>query len=164
MRYPYYGPLPKSPGEALQQRLQVTDFVRQRGTIKQPAPPRDIIAQSSARGVAVAWGLPSGSNTDIAGWRVYSGDENTLVAKIPDRGTRQYTVPANSGSTPPTTNVFVSSVNALGVESAKVQIQGKATTEAAAPALATLPAGYIQGNGSDLSGGLGTRTFVTPKL
>jgi hypothetical protein len=145
-------------------RLQVTDFVRQRGTSKQPAPPRDLIAQSSARGVSVVWGLPSGANPDIAGWRVYSGDENTLVGKIADRGTRNFTVPANSGSTPPSNNIFVSSVNALGVESPKVQIQGKATVEAGAPALAVPPAGYIQGNGSDLTANLGTRTFVTPKL
>lgn len=159
MKFPYLGSYPKTPDQALQVRLQVTDFVRQRGVSSAPPPPRDIVAQSSARGIYLVWGLPTINASQIAGWRVYYGDENTLVGTIPDRGTRSFTVPANSGSTPPTTNAFVSSVNALGVESAKVQVQGKATAEAGAPSIATPPAGYTQGNGSDQSSNLGERTI-----
>lgn len=156
MRFPYLGSYPKTPDQALQVRLQVTDFVRQRGVNAPPAPPRDVIVQSGPRGVFIVWALPPGDATTIAGWRIYRGDENTLLDKIPDRGTRNYLVPATSGSTPPTVNIFVSSVNPLGVESAKVQAQGKATAESGAPSLPTPPPGYTSGNGSDISNHIGT--------
>lgn len=159
MRYPYSGTKIQTPDERWQTRQQVTDFVRQRGTEKPPAPPRDIIPQSSSRGVFLVWALPPGQNQDIAGWRIYKDDENTLLDKIPDRGTRKYFVPASSGSTPPTINIFVSSVNSLGVESAKVQVQAKATAETGAPSIPSVPTGYTQGGGSDTTGGLGTRTI-----
>lgn len=158
MRFPYLGSYPKSPDQALQVRLQVTDFVRQRGVNIPPAPPRDVIVQPGPRGVFIVWGLPPGNTSNIAGWRIYRGDENTLLDKIPDRGTRNYLVPASAGSSPPSTNIFVSSVNALGVESSKVQVQGKATTEAGAPSLPSVPAGYSEGNGSDTSNNIGTTT------
>lgn len=159
MRFPYFGGAPKTPAENMQLRSQVADFVRQRGSAKPPNPPRDVILQSGPRGVFAVWSLPSGAATDIAGWRIYRDNESTLLDKIPDRGTRQYLIPASAGSTPPTVNVFISSVNALGVESTKVQAQGKATTEAAAPSLPSAPAGYSQGGGSDITGGIGSRNI-----
>src|SRR6185312_622763 len=123
MRFPYSGTKTQTPSERWQTRQQVTDFVRQRGTEKQPGPPRSIIAQAAPRAVQVTWGLPPGDATDIVGWRVYSGTENNLVGKIADRGTRQFLVPATAGTT---INIFISSINALGVESTKKQIQGSA--------------------------------------
>lgn len=138
------------------QRFQASDFIRQRGTNKQPDPPRDLIAQSAPRAVQITWGLPPGNPTDITGWKIYSPDENTLVATIGDRGTRQYLVPSTSGSTPPTVNIFVSSINALGIESAKVLIQGKATAEAGAPSQPATPPGFTSGAGSDTSSLVGT--------
>jgi hypothetical protein len=83
--------------------------------------------------------------SDIVGWRVYKNDESTLYSDIRDRGTRQCMVETTAGSTPPTTNLFVSSVNAFGIESPKVQTQGKAAIEAGAPAMPGVPPGYNQG-------------------
>lgn len=161
MRFPYLGAYPKTPDQALQVRLQVTDFVRQRGVNVRPAPPRDIIKQSGPRGIFIVWALPAGDTSAIAGWRIYRGDENTLLDKIPDRGTRNYLVPTTAGSTPPTTNMFVSAVNALGIESVKVQAQGVASVEAGAPSLPSAPPGYSAGNGSDISNNIGTTTRST---
>jgi len=158
MRYPYSGVQPKTPAEQWQTRQQVTDYVRQRGTSRQPNPPRDVQVISSARGVLVLWSLPPGDATDISGWRVYKDNESTLLDKIPDRGTRKYFVDATSGSTPPTINIAVSSVNQLGVESTKVMATGKATAETGAPAIATTPASYTSAGGSDITSGIGTRT------
>src|SRR2546430_801782 len=127
-------------------RATARDTILTRGTAQRPQPPRDIVAQSGPRGILVTWNLPSGFNSDIQRWRVYKDDENTLYAEINDRGTRQHFIEATSGATPPTVNVFVSSLNSLGVESQKVQAQGKATVEAAAPAMPSVPPGYTSGN------------------
>ncbi len=135
-------------------RAQARDTTLTRGTAQVPQPPRDIIAQSGPRGILVTWNLPSGFNTDIQRWRVYKDDENTLYAEINDRGTRQCFIETTSGSTPPVVNVFVSSVNNLGVESQKVQQQGKAATEAGAPSMPSVPPGYNSAG----SGGGNTRT------
>src|SRR6266550_5606729 len=114
-------------------RAQARDVTLTRGTAQKPQPPRDIIVQSGPRGLLVTWNLPAGLNSDIQRWRVYKDDENTLYAEINDRGTRQHFIESTSGATPPTINLFVSSVNALGIESPKVQVQGAATAEAGAP-------------------------------
>ena len=158
MRFPYSGTKTQTPAERWQTRQQVTDFVRQRGTEKRPNPPRSIIPQAAPRAVQITWGLPPGDASDIAGWRVYSGTESNLVGKISDRGTRQYLVPATAGQS---INIFVSSVNALGVESTKVQVQASAITEAGAPSLPTVPSGFTEGLGSDISSGIGTRTAAS---
>lgn len=129
-------------------RAQASDVVRTRGTNQRPQPPRDIILQSSSRGILASWSLPSGFNADIQGWRVYKGDENMLYKEIQDRGTRQCVIESTAGSTPPVTNVFVSSLNAFGIESAKIQAQGKSSTEAGAPPVPGPPPGYTgQGSG-----------------
>jgi hypothetical protein len=71
---------------------------------------------------------------------------------------RQYFVEMTSGATPPVTPVFISSVNALGIESQKVQINAKASTEAGAPTMPSAPPGYTSesSGGADQDGGLGT--------
>jgi hypothetical protein len=126
-------------------RANALEIVRTRGTAQIPQPPRDIITQSGPRGMLVTWNLPAGFATDIQRWRVYKDDENTLYADINDRGTRQCFIETTASATPPVVNVFVSSMNALGVESRKVQAQGQAATEAGAPAMPSPPPGYTSG-------------------
>jgi hypothetical protein len=98
--------------------------------------------------------LPAGLNSEIQRWRVYKDDENTLYAEVNDRGTRQHFIESTSGSTPPVTNIFVSSLNSLGIESQKVQAQGQAATEAGAPTMPSVPPGYTSGGagGGDRTG------------
>lgn len=164
MRTPYFGKAPKDANEKFLQRNIATDFIRQRGTSQAPDPPRDVIAQSAPRGVFLAWGLPPGDASAIAGWRVYSPDENTLVGSLPDRGTRTFTVPATAGSSPSSINVFVSSINSLGVESGKILVSGKATAEAGAPSQPSAPPGFTSGSGSDLSGSIGSIVTVNRQI
>jgi hypothetical protein len=123
-------------------RSQASDTTLTRGTAQVPQPPRDPIAQSGPRGLLVTWNLPAGFNSDIQRWRVYKDDEATLYQEINDRGTRQCFVETTAGSTPPVTNIFVSSLNSLGIESRKVHTQGKATVEAGAPPMPSVPPGY----------------------
>ena len=123
------------------ERQKALDALRSRGTLKLPQAPRDIIAQSGARGVFLTWGLPQ-VYFDIVGWRIYKTDENTLYTEIRDRGNRQCFVEATASATSPVTNFFVSSVNQLGRESQKVQVQKAAANEANAPANPPPPPGY----------------------
>jgi len=134
------------------ERQVALDFLRNRGTAKLPQAPRDIIVQSGSRGVLLTWNLPQ-VFFDIIGWRVYKNDENTLFHELRDRGNRQLFVECTSGTTPPTTNFFVSSINALGRESRKVQAQGKATAETGAPSIPSTPPEYTKtaSGGSDRS-------------
>lgn len=163
MRTPYFGTNPQDANEKFRLRMMATDFIRTRGTEQQPNPPRDLIAQAAPRGILVTWGLPPGDASDISGWRIYSPDESTLVGALGNRGTRTYTVPATSGSTPPSTNIFVSSVNSIGAESAKVLVAGKAATEAGAPSQPTVPPGFNSGTGSDTSSSIGNIPRVNSK-
>lgn len=141
-----------SPGQKFNARVQAADLTRTRGTKTLPQPPRDIIAQSAPRGLLVTWNYPV-VNQDIQRWRVYKGDESTLFAEIKDRGTRQCFVDATAGVSPPTVNIFVSSMNSAGVESARIQVQGKAIAEIGAPTLPTSPPEYnsVNSGGRDLS-------------
>ena len=136
-------------------RLQAADMVRTRGTSRPPQPPREIFAQAAPRGVLLSWSLPIGDSSDIRGWRVYKGDENTLYSAINDRGSRQFMVENTAGATPPTANLFISSINALGIESPKVQVQGSAIAESGAPTMPPSPPGYSAGGagGGDRGGG-----------
>lgn len=140
-------------------RAQSRDLTLTRGTAQKPQPPRDIILQSGPRGVLVTWNLPAGFNSDIQRWRVYKGDENTLYAEVNDRGTRQHFIESSAGSTPPVVNVFVSSLNSLGVESRKVQAQGQSATEAGAPTMPSVPPGYTSAGsgGGDTSSNYNSR-------
>ncbi len=136
-------------------RTQAADMTRTRGTSTAPQPPREVMLQPGPRGILAVWSLPAGFNSDIVRWRVYKNDENTLFTEIADRGTRQCFVDATAGSSPPVTNIFVSSINNLGVESTKVQAQGTAATEAGAPAMPTVPPGYNSGSGYNKNSGYG---------
>lgn len=157
MRLPYYRLL-TTPADKMQARLQTVDFIRQRGTAKVPPPPRDLQAQASSRGILVTWAMPDSDQNLISGWKIYKDDDNTLFASISDRGARQYLIPATAGSSPPTVNIFISSVNPLGLESNRVQIQGSSTAETGAPSVASAPPGFSDGNGSSTSGSIGNRT------
>lgn len=143
MKLPYRGYGIRMNSEQRQlAKSQAKDIVLTRGTSQKPQPPRDIITQAGPRGILVTWNLPEGFNTDIQRWRIYKGDENTLYAELMDRGTRQHFIESTSGATPPVTNIFVSSVNNFGIESAKVQVRGQASTEAGAPSMPAVPPGY----------------------
>ncbi len=133
-------------------RAQAADMTRTRATAQIPSPPRNLILQAGPRGILVSWSLPAGFNTDIFRWRVYKDDENNLYADIADRGIRQCFVETSAGSSPPVTNIFVSSINSLGYESQKVQAQGQSAVEAGAPVLppSTPPTG---GSGGGYTGG-----------
>lgn len=132
-------------------KATASDATRTRGTAQKPNPPQDIQVQSGPRGLFVTWGLPSGFNMDIQRWRVYKDNEDTLYAEVNDRGTRQCFIEATAGTTPPVVNVFVSSLNSLGVESHKIQAQGKSATETGAPAMPNVPPGYTSGSGANLA-------------
>lgn len=123
------------------ERQKTVDFIRIRGTAKQPDPPRDLIAQSGPRGVLLTWGLPQ-RFFDITGWRIYKTDENTMYTEIRDRGNRQCFVEATAATTSPVSNFFVSSINNQGKESPKVQTQKAALNESGAPAMPGSPPGY----------------------
>ena len=116
-----------------QQRLTNADVIRTRGTEQAPDPPRGLVTQPGPRGVLVSWSLPADFN-DIVGWRVYKDTESSLFADIRDRGTRQYFIDSTAATSSPKVNIFVSSVNALGRESNKVQVQSSALSETGAPA------------------------------
>lgn len=151
MRFPGKWPTTgDTPGDRQAARVAATDQLRIRGTPKRPDAPTDLIAQSASRGVLLSWGQPV-INTDIVGWRIYKGDENTMYTEIRDRGNRQCFVEATAGSSPPTNNFFVSSINAFGKESRKVQIQAKASTENGAPSVPGAPPGFTSGAGADTS-------------
>jgi hypothetical protein len=141
-------------------RAQARDATLTRGTAQKPQPPRDIIVQNGPRGLLVTWNLPAGFNTDIQRWRVYKDNESSLYAEIFDRGTRQHFIEATAGATPPVVNVFVSSLNSLGIESRKVQAQGQAAVEAGAPSMPSVPPGYTDAG----SGGGGKGTGYVPIL
>jgi hypothetical protein len=123
-------------------RAQAANMVRTRGTGRVPGMPRDVFLQSGPRGILVNWLAPVGLNSDIAGWRIYKDDEMKLFADLKDPRTTQHFIETTSGTTPPVTNIFVSAVNAMGVESAKVQAQGAATAEAGAPTMPATPPTY----------------------
>lgn len=95
------------------------------GSRKRPDPPRSLIAQPGSLEVLLTWNGPQKAS-DITGWRIYKNNENTLIDTITDPSTHQYKakVPANTN-----TGFYVSSVNALGVESIKVFVVGAANTD-----------------------------------
>ena len=80
-----------------------------------------------------------------------------LFADLKDPNTTQHFIEATSGTTPPVTNIFVSAVNALGVESNKVQAQGASTAEAGAPAMPSTPPTYTTPYTGPSGGGGGHR-------
>lgn len=139
-------------------RSQAQDMVIARGTGRPPIAPRDVFVQSGPRGILVNWRLGAGYTADIAGFRIYKDDENSHFADILDPNTKQHFIEATSGSTPPVTNIFVSAINSLGVESPKVQAQSQALTEAGAPSMPSTPSTYNNSFGSCFSGNTKLRT------
>ncbi len=136
-------------------RTQASDMVRTRGTGKVPGMPRDVFLQPGPRGILVNWLPPAGFTSDIVGWRIYKDDETKLFADLKDAHTTQHFIEATSGTTPPVTNIFVSSVSNLG-ESAKVQAQGSAVAETGAPSMPATPPTYTTpytGGGGRTGGG-----------
>lgn len=126
-------------GQYLDQ-LAAKTHVATYGVQDTPKPPQSLIAQSGSRKVLATWEMPEDASGIVA-WKVYKGNENQLLATIGDPNVRQYEINATSGATPPTQNIFVSSVNAAGIESQKVQVQGAATAESGAPSDPSAPAG-----------------------
>lgn len=120
-------------------KQQMADLLKSRGTGNKPQPPRDLYVQSGSRGILLNWRAPANATLDTAGFRIYKDNENSLFAEIRDPGTTQHYIEATSGTTPPLTNLFVSTVNQLGAESPKVQIQGTATAETGAPSIPSTP-------------------------
>lgn len=161
MRSLYNPPWDATDSEKRTLRSQAEDLVRLRGVNAVPDPPRDIQVQSGSRKVIVSWSRPVVFD-DIASWRVYKGDEKILYQTIKDAGTRICEVSANAGASPPSTNIFISSVSSSGFESRKVQVQGTALTEGAAPSDPAPPQGFTAGGagGQDTTGG-GTGTTGT---
>lgn len=126
-------------------RSQARDMVIARGTGRAPVSPRDVFVQSGPRGILVNWRAGEGFTADIAGWRLYKDTEDSHFADILDPNTQQHFIESTAGSTPPVTNIFVSSINQLGVESPKVQAQSTATVEAGAPSMPSTPNTYTSG-------------------
>jgi len=142
-----------TPQQKFNARAQAADMTRTRTTSNLPQSPRGVNVQSASRGILVSWSLPAGFSDDINRWRVYKDTESNLYQEIANRATRQCFVEATAGSSPPTTNVFVSAMNALGYESPKIQAQGKATAEAGAPSVpSSIPSGG--GTSGGYQGGL----------
>ena len=92
--------------------------------------------------------MPKNLDDNIGGG-VYKQDESRLFEEIRDRGVRQKFIESTAGATPPSVNVFISSINALGVESTKVQGQGSATAEVAAPVMPDATTGSTGTNTSN---------------
>lgn len=128
--------------ERAKQRTQAKDMVIARGTDRKPGIPRDVSLTSGPRGILVNWRAPVDYTLDVAGYRIYKDDETKLFAEVRDPLTTQHFVDVTSGATPPTVNIFVSTISKLGRESAKIQAQGTATAEAGAPAMPTTPPTY----------------------
>lgn len=141
MRFPGTWPAKGQQVNMPNERQKTMDFLRTRGTAKRPQAPRDLIAQSGPRGVLLTWNNPQ-RFTDIVGWRIYKTDENTLYTEIRDRGNRQCFVESTAATTSPVSNFFVSSLNALGKESTKIQSQKAALNESGSPTMPGSPPGY----------------------
>lgn len=123
-------PVNMNTGRPLDQAA-ATQWFRVNGDNTKPQPPRNLQAQSGSRKVLVTWDAPA-DPSGIAGYKVYTANEDQLLDTINDPNVRQYNVPASSGATPSVMNVFISSFSAQR-ESALVQIQGSATAESGAP-------------------------------
>ena len=128
--------------EKFNARIQLASVVSTRGTTKVPKPPRDLFTQPGPRGILLNWRFPDGYSADIAGWRIYKGDENSLFAEIRNPLTTQWFVESTAGSAPPTVMLFVSSFNKVGVESLKMSTSGVASAETGAPATPTTPTAF----------------------
>lgn len=131
-------PLNMETGRPLDQ-AGATQYFRVNGNGQRPSPPRNLQAQSGSRKILVTWDAPIVSD-GIVGYKIYTDNENSLLDSLYDPSVRQYSVPATAGTSPPTKNIFISSISKSG-ESVRVQIQGKASVEAGAPVDPSVPPG-----------------------
>lgn len=118
------------------------DRAKLNGTAKRPNPPRDLKYLASSRSAIITWVAPELSD-DIVGWRIYKETELKRYSDISDPSTKQVTVELSSGTTPPVTNIFVTAVNAAGIESRPVLIQAQATAETGAPSVPSVPTEWV---------------------
>jgi hypothetical protein len=124
------------------------------GSTKRPDPPRSLIIQPGSLEVLLTWNAPYKSG-DVASYRIYRDNESNLVSSISDPNVRQARI-ALPASTP--TAFYVSSVNALGRESVKVQVIGSAGVTAT-PSPALPPEYHLEPSGGKPSSGQQKRTL-----
>lgn len=124
------------------EKQRLSDQIRSRGTVSTPEAPRDVQVQPAAGGVLVTWKLSNKSTDSGSGWRVYLNTESNLAVQVRDRGTRQAFIPLSSGVSPTSVNVMVSSVSALGRESAKVVKAATPLAQSGTTTVPTVPPGY----------------------
>lgn len=135
--------------ERIQALRVAANAVASLGTEVAPEPPRNIIAQPGSRKAVVTWLQPQRS-ADVTGYRIYKDNEGSIVATVESGDALRYEVPLSSGSTAPVTNIFISSVNAGGKESARIQVQCAAIVEVAAPSDPAPPSGPLRIRRSNL--------------
>lgn len=117
-----FQPLPGSYEEALP-ILQRMNFENSNTTLllagsrRRPDPPRSLISQGASLEGLITWNAPQ-KFADITGWRIYRDNENNLIDTLLDPSARQYRPKLPAAKT---TAFYVSSINALQIESIKVQ-------------------------------------------
>jgi hypothetical protein len=153
-------PVNPQTGEYLDQQTAQA-LIRHNGPSARPQSPRNLQAQSGSRSILVTWDAPILTD-GVVGYKVYLDTELSLFTTLYDPNVRQITVPASAGSSPPARNIFISAFTKNN-ESVKVQIQGKATTEAGAPAVATPPAGSAASGTTGKQLGVDGSTSDTPR-
>ena len=131
-----------------------------RGTALRPGSPRDLFLQSGPRGILLNWRAPA-DVSEVAGYRIYKDDETKLFAELRDPSTVQHFIETTAGTTPPVTNLFVSTFSKLGLESPKIQIQGAALSETGAPSMPSTPPDYTTGYNPKFGGTNTPRQFQT---
>lgn len=122
-----YGPLiiPQTPG-AMRARRQSGDLYNARGSASVPAPPRNILVTGGSKVLVVTWNAPVYPlSASVTGWRIYLNTESNLIGSISDAVLTTYQVGVSDTHKH---NIFVSSLNRMGLESRKVQAQGSATS------------------------------------
>lgn len=92
---------------------------------KRPDPPRNLISQAGSLQALITWNSPVKSD-DIAGWKIYKDNEGNLFTSIMDPDAHQVSVPLPANTS---TFVYVSSMNAAGRESIKVQVMATSNTD-----------------------------------
>ena len=117
--------VPQTP-EAAGNLRRGADLYNARGSAQAPAPPRNILVTGGSKVLVVTWNppVPQLAGT-VTGWRIYLNTETNLIGAISDPALTTYVVTVGDTIKH---NVFVSSLNRMGLESRKVQAQGSATS------------------------------------
>jgi hypothetical protein len=95
-------------------------------------------AQGGNSKLVVTWNAPE-DDVGVSRYNIYKDDENGFYGSVPV-SMRRYDVAVTSGTTPSASAVYVSSVNALGKESNKVQAIGTPVVDTGAVADPSPPA------------------------